>query len=333
MSAAQASTTANIRTLSFSGVLAKSLRAAGHEVVWEVPSVDWTKDFLTQFDSVIVGISPLTSLSANYCYGGLHVITELLDDKRLALVADSPQPAQIEASLKTIVGNPESLTKDFYSNRRGFQKVNNDAQRTRLIATVTRLLNETWPTTIYPKLPWHSIDTIKQQFLKGAADSLVGINLDAELLELKEAETDRRLKWSADSLGTPWAKKVTTNLIYPVSLMKWNKGWADNLVEEQIGRSTGVLITPHKKDGTWWTYRYVQAINTSTPVATLWTESIAIGPSWGNLAATIETLSQDERDIVATEQRESYVAAIPAIDDARTQLHKTLGITKRKATK
>lgn len=333
MSAAQASSTANMRALSFSGVLAKSLRAAGHEVVWEVPSVDWTKEFLGQFDSVIVGISPLTSLSANYCYGGLHVITELYDDSRLTLVVDSPQPAQIEASLKTTVGNPESLTKDFYRNRKGFQKVNSDEQRTRLVGTVARLLNETWPTTIYPQLPWHNMETIKQQFLKGAADSLVGINLDAELLELKDVETDRRLKWSADALGTPWAKKVTTNLIYPVSLMKWNKGWADNLVEEQIGRSTGVLITPHKKDGTWWTYRYVQAINTGTPVATLWTESVAVDPSWGNLAANIETLSQHERDIVATRQRESYIAAIPALDNAREELHKTLGIKKRKATK
>ena len=94
----------------------------------------WTKEFLDQFDSVIVGISPLTSLSANYCYGGLHVVSELLDDKRLTLLVDSPQPGQIIASLKSITANPQAFTKDFYANRQGFQQAGKDAVRTRPVS-------------------------------------------------------------------------------------------------------------------------------------------------------------------------------------------------------
>jgi hypothetical protein len=333
MSAAQASRKANARTLSFTGVLEKSLRDAGHEVVWEVPSFEWTKEFLSQFDSVIVGVSPLTSLSANYCYGGLHVITELLDDKRLRLLVDSPQPGQIIASLKTIAASPKSLTKDFYMNRRGFNQAKQEAVRTRLLATVERLLTATWPVTMYPSLPWQDSAAVHDQFSDNAIQSLVGVNLDAGLLTPAIHQTDRRLKWSADSANSPWIQKVSTGLVYPVSLMKWNKGWADDLVEEQIARSTGVLITPHKKDGTWWTYRYIQAMNTGTPIATLWTETVKIGKSWGNLAANIEALSQEERNTIATKQREEYLAAIPSLNDAYENLHKTLGITKRKAVK
>lgn len=333
MSAAQASRKANARTLSFAGVLEKSLSSAGHEVLWEVPSIGWTKEFLDQFDSVIVGISPLTSLSANYCYGGLHVISELLDDERLTLLVDSPQPGQITASLKSITANPQAFTKDFYTNRQGFQQASKDAVRTRLLATVERLLTATWPTTIYPSLPWQDALTVSNQLSESASQNLVGINLDAELLVPVNYRTDRRLKWSADSLNSPWAQKVATGLVYPVSLMKWNKGWADDLVEEQIARSTGVLITPHKKDGTWWTYRYIQAMNTGTPIASLWTETVKIGESWGNLAANIEALSQDERNTIATKQREEYLSAIPSLIDAQKNLHKTLGITKRKAVK
>jgi rRNA maturation protein Rpf1 len=45
MSAAQASRKANARTLSFAGVLEKSLTNAGHEVLWEVPSTRGQKSF------------------------------------------------------------------------------------------------------------------------------------------------------------------------------------------------------------------------------------------------------------------------------------------------
>jgi hypothetical protein len=333
MSAPQASRKSNERTLSFAGVLDKSLRAAGHAVVWETPSMDWNKEYLDQFDSVIVGVSPLTSLSANYCYGGLHVLSELIDDPKLTLMVDSPQPGQLEASFKTTIGSPETFTKDFYFNRRGFQQASDPVTRTRLLGTVERLLNGAWPTTIYPSLPWHELDTIKTQFTENAAQNLVGINLDAELLVEERHAGERRLKWSADTLDSPWAKKVISTLIYPVSPMKWHKGWEDKLVEEQIGRSTGVLISPHKKDGTWWTYRYVQALNTGTPIATLWTEAVHLDESWGNLAANIETLSQAERDTIAIRQRESYEAGILPLKDARKKLQKTLGITKRKESK
>lgn len=333
MSAAQASSKANSRMLSFAGVLEQSLTSSGHEVVWQVPSIEWTKEFFDQFDSIIVGISPLTSLSANYCYGGLHVITELIDDKRLRLLVDSPQPGQITASLKSIAANPQSFTKDFYANRQGFHQASQDAVRTRLLATVERLLTTAWPATIYPSLPWQDASNVSRQLSEPANQNLVGINIDAELLMPKKLQVERRLKWSADSLSSLWAQKVCNGLVYPVSLMKWNKGWSDSLVEEQIGRSTGVLIAPHKKDGTWWTYRYIQAMNTETPIATLWTETVKIGESWGTLAANIEALSQDERNTIAIRQRDEYLAAIPSLDDARENLRKILDITKRKATK
>lgn len=333
MSAPQASRKSNERTLSFSGVIEKSLQAAGHTVTWEVPSFEWTREYLDQFDAVVVGVSPLTSLSANYCYGGLHVITEMLDSKKLTLVVDSPQPGQLEASLKTVLASPETLTKDFYANRRGFQQANDPVVRKRLLRTVEHLLHGSWPTTVYPSLPWQELSSIKAQLVDGARESLVGLNLDAELLTEAVSTGERRLKWSADTLTSPWAKKVISTLIYPVSPMKWHKGWNDKLVEDQMSRSTGVLISPHKKDGTWWTYRYVQALNTGTPIATLWTEAVDLDESWGNLAANIETLSQVERDTIANRQRESYMAGILPLKEARAKLQKTLGITKRKASK
>jgi hypothetical protein len=98
--------------------------------------------------------------------------------------------------------------------------------------------------------------------------------------------------------------------------MKWNKGWTDEQVLEQIARSIGAIISPDKKDGTYWSYRYVQSMNTNTPVVTDWKESHALGDAWNVLATSIDTMSQDKRDLIATAQREIYIASIPSKQNA-----------------
>lgn len=328
MSAAQASAPANSRTLSFTGAINKSLLASGHSVTWAVPQIDWTDEFLDSFDSVVVGVSPITSLSANYCYGGLSTIARLWESNKLTLLIDAPQVSQLEASFRTISANPERLTKDFYVNRKGFQLASTENVRKSLLAAVDRLLNEVWPVTIYPSLPWKDDTSVHSQLVAGAKENLVGISVDAELVKDPIEVHDRRLKWSTDHFSTPWSKSTLQTIIYPASPMRWHKGWDDNLVQDQISRSIGALISPHKNDGTWWSHRYIQALNTLTPVASLWQETSALGEAWSYLAATIETVSQDERDSIALEQRSSYLQAIPSLEEARSTLETTLRINK-----
>ena len=91
-SAPQASAEANERSLSFSKVLSIVLSQQGHTVVQQIPDVSWTLNDLDEYDCVLVGISPLTSLSANYVYGALSVIDVLRDTGRLRLFFDAPDP-------------------------------------------------------------------------------------------------------------------------------------------------------------------------------------------------------------------------------------------------
>ena len=328
MTAPQASENANARNLGFVGVLNAVLSDAGHEVTWISPSVHMTKESLNQFDSVIVGVTPITSVGASRAYGALSLIGHLWGDSKLTLLIDAPSSSQIEPSFRSVVTNPASLTKSFFSNRKEYSTVLADASiSARLHSAVGHLLNEEWPTTIYSSLPWSAQEDVKLP--ANAKKNLVAVNLDAHLIQENPVAVDRRQKWVVDAPSTPWSSAVLKTLELPNSLMKWNKGWDDNQVMDQFTRSIGALITSHKKDGTWWTYRYVQALNSNTPVATDWKFSSRIGAAWSSLASAIESMSQQKRDLLATAQREAYLANIPGKQTALNILETTLKISRK----
>ena len=321
MSAPQASPSANQKSLSFAGVLNQVLTSAGHEVTWASPSVYMTRESLDKFDAVLVGVSPISSVGSNRVYGALSVINTLKDSNKLTLFVDAPNTSQIEPSLKSVINNPESLTKPFFSYRKEYS---NEVADKDLLSTVLSganyLYTQDWVTTIYPQLPWKSSTKLSSN----AKKNLIGINLDAHLIVSEPIESDRRPKWVIDNLSTPWAKNTMATLSLPNSLMKWNKGWTDSQVLDQISRSIGAVVSPDKKDGTYWSYRYIQAMNTNTPVVTDWVESYVLGDAWNILATNIDTMSQDKRDLIATAQREIYVSSIPSKQNAVDNLQQLI---------
>jgi hypothetical protein len=321
MSAPQASPNANQKSLSFAGVVNKVLTDAGHEVVWGDPSVHMTADSLSGFDSVVVGVSPISSMGANRVYGALHLINILWDSNKLSLFVDTPNPSQIEASLRLTETNSASLTKPFFSYRKEYSDVVSDQKLLdSVIGGVDKLFNREWGTTFFPSLPWKK----ELKIANNARKNLTGLNLDAYLIDVPAQTVERRPKWVADTMSTNWAKSTVATVSLPSSPMKWNKGWDDIQVLDQIQRSIGVLISPDKKDGTYWSYRYAQSIGTGTPVITDWKESHLLGEAWAVLASSIDTMSQPKRDLVATAQREIYIANIPNKKNALKQLEQLL---------
>lgn len=330
MSAPQASNSANNKSLAFAGVLNKVLLESGYSVDWTDPNINLTREDLDAYDSVIVGISPITSLSANRAYGALHIIDLLWDSPKLKLFIDAPQVNQITFSINSIISNPSSFTKSFFSYRKDFNKVTADeVLRTRLLNCIYKLGNDSWPSVLYPSLPWSDPDRIKKLLPKNVTQ-IVPINLDSYLLEDPDNSTEKREKWVIDNYKTDWVKSTVKSLVIQHFPMKWNKGWTDIQVFEQISRSLGVLITPYKKDGTWWSYRYIQALNSSTPIATEWKESSRIGTAWTVLASSIEAMSPESRKLLAMAQRDLYVSFIPGKEKALTILKTALGLNTNK---
>jgi hypothetical protein len=284
-----------------------------------------TDEYLKSFDSVIVGISPITSLSANRVYGALHVIDRLWDHKSLTLFVDAPKVNQITASLKSTMMNKESFTKNFFSYRKDYKKVISDQQTSdRLFATVEKLFLGEWPTTLYPSLPWSDESAI-YELLPIGARKLVGMNFDSFLFVDVEMPTSRRSKWAVDTYKSKWTTKTLNTLAQPHTPMKWNKGWTDEQVLDQINRSIGAIIAPADREGSWWTYRIAQALSAYVPVVTDWKHSSKLGPEWDILAGAVEDMTDELRYVLAVTQRQSYMAAIPtkqkAISDIETALN------------
>lgn len=330
MSAPQASAKANTTNLGFASLIEKALSTAGHDVVWTDPNINFSKEMVESFDSVIVGVSPLTSLGSNRAYGALAVIGAVLQyaPEKLSLLVDAPNVSQIEVSLKAILNAPDSLVKPFYSYRKGYSDVKKSQElQDKLIGVVRHLSENEWPTTIYPQLPWKSFESVADKLPTGARSKLVGINLDSFALRDALDNDERALKWTSDDVKHKWTQSVAATLEYPCLPMKMSKGWTDADVEGQIARSVGVLIAPDKKQETWWSYRYIQAMNRLTPVATNWYESQDLSAAWAVLAASIESASEDKRRLIATAQRESYVASIPDTIGATKLLVSTLNLS------
>ena len=327
MSASQASLNANRRSLSFAGVIHDFLTESGHDVVMCDPRVSWSLEDVEEYSAVIVGVSPITSLSANKAYGALNLIDLLWEDPRLRLLVDAPHPAQISASLRSVSTKPGNLTKPFYAYRQGYQLAANKTVSTRLLGAVERLLNDTWPETIYPSLPWRDSFLVSDELPAGARSGLSGINLDSFLVaeSAPKGDIEKIAKWAADNTTSTWTKKVQKTLALPVSPMRHTKGEDDRQVSSQILRSVGSLISPHR-DGTWWTYRYIQSLNAGVPVATDWKESQHIGNSWSVLPATIEHLSDGARRDLAWDQLQDYMSAIPRRENVRKTLEDLLGL-------
>jgi len=327
MSAPHASAEANKRSLSFAGLICNVLSQLGHEVVQDDPDISWNINDLDQYDLVLIGLSPLTSLSANRVYGALNLIDLLQESSKLRFFIDAPEPTRITASLRAIVKTPDNLTKPFYSYRKGFMYATVPGMASNLLAVVNRLLNDEWPTTLYPALPWSGTGKIISQLPAGAAESLCAINLDSYILSTQDSiEVEKRDKWVVENYNTSWIKEVTGMLTYQSVPMKWHKGWNDEQVFSQISSGIGSLISPYQTGGTWWSYRLIQSLNASTPVATDWRESQAIGDSWTYLASHIETLPIDKRVEVAHAQREEYAKSIPSRRDAAVTVSDALNL-------
>lgn len=331
MTSAHCSSDLNSRSLNFAGVMNKVLTLAGHTVVWGNPSVYMSKQQFSDYDAVIVGVSPATSLSSNRIYGALHLIEEFWGDDKLTLFVDVPTVSQIASSFKSFSLNKESVTKPFFSSRKEYDSVaGNEQIFEKVFSASKRLGNDDWANnTIYPSLPWKTRSLIKLG--SNAKSRLFKVNLDSYLLSDYEIEgaIEKVEKWVCDQPKSKWATKIQSHLSLPVVPMKWEKKIDDDQVFNQIARSSAVLICPDQRDGTYWNYQYIQAMNAGVPIATQWQESYSMSDSWGVLASNIDVMDESQRKFLAMAQKESYSKTIPNKELSLYLLERVIGVRKK----
>lgn len=284
------------------------------EVSWAIPSTTWTSKHLDKYDYVFVGVTPPTSLSANKAYGGLHIIDLLWDSPKLRLVLDSPQVWQYKNSIRKAANDPSNgLFSSFYSLRWEYQA----AKEIKSVSEAVKKLSiKKWPTTIYPGLPWKSDESAALAVGLDVSSSLVALNLDAINLVDPIYSDNRQPFWSVDDSKLSWARKLVGTIKYETVDVRSKRGYSDEDAAGTISDSIGLIIPPQdRKVGTWWSYRYVQGLNTATPIVTNWLETKGFSSSWAKLAYQVEDMSPEDRLTLAEEQRRVYVDSIPSRDE------------------
>lgn len=302
-------------TDTFAGLLVKSLESGGHDVVWTDPSVSFTKDYLSEFDSVVVGLAPPTSTAAHRIYGALSVIHYANELGTLRLFLDAPEPRRVWAGLRAIYKKPDDLTKEFHRKRKEFNKTSHNGTLDRLHNAVRILFTEEWPTTVFPVFPWMSYPSVSTEIPMTNSKNLVGLNFDSRLLaHAHENVPVESTYWVADVINSKWTKtleKTITNRVDSVRASKWE---SSSDTHSRIRGAIGCLVSTHRHGNPWWSVALPQALASGIPVVTDWKLSSMLGPEWSVLAHAVEDMNQYDRMILAESQRTSYLGSVPEWD-------------------
>lgn len=336
MTAAHCSQRTAARSASFSYLVSLMLERAGVEVTLDEPSMLASDVSLGAYDSIIVGVAPVTSTSATRAYGALHVLDVLDGDSRVRLLVDAPDPVKITHSLRA-AADGSSLVKPFYSRRKDYEQAVKEKERLALV--VQRLIARDWPSTLFPALPWGSGLKALDDQLPSAAQSAVSVCVDHEYARVfssrysKVQRDSRKMMapwspWVASLPTSRWTDRVSKGVSRNVEPLRSRKTQADVDAVTTMSKSFGLLLSPFDRS-CWWSTSHLQAMHLGAPVVSDWRETSSIGSAWSLLAQSVEEMTAEEVDALVLAQREQYYAAIPveqaalwALVDALTQPRK-----------
>ena len=302
----------------------KTLATAYEEfaaVTWAEPKISWTKSDLEAFDQIVFGFSPPTSMGANHLYGAINVLNFMYESPKLRLVVDSPQMWQYKNSLRAFKRDPDQIFGSFYANRKYYEEAKKPKTREAAESLAYKLASVEWPTSIVPSLPWHSDEDLAKKVNFITNESIVPVNLDSLILQSSTPEIGRADQWAVDNTKSSWFLTTKNTLRFPTISVKSSTKPKDSEARERINSSMGLIVAPQDRNlGTWWSYRYIQALNTTTPIATYWQESGRLSPEWSVLGYQLEDMQPYERQHTAFQQVKTYKANILEKNDAINKL-------------
>lgn len=302
----------NLLSPTFTGLIHKALTHGRHDVTWIEPSVSLSKEYLEEFDSVVVGLAPPNSTAAHRIYGALSVIQYAHELGTLRLVIDAPEPKRVWAGIRAIKQRPEELTKEFYSKRREYRKVSDDGTLDRLHAAVDTLFTQEWPNTVYPTFPWMSYPSVSTEIPMASPKNLIGLNFDSDVVSLQSGYSASYSDyWVVDASNTKWTKQIEQTVksrVIPARISRWEE---NSEVISRMSGAIGCLVSVYKHANPWWSIALAQSLSNNVPVVTDWRLSSMLGESWSVLAQSVEEMSWPDRMDLAKEQKTSYLNAVP----------------------
>jgi hypothetical protein len=316
--ASQCSENANNRLSTFTGLFKDALDEIKCDVTWKKPQLTMSKEYLDQYDLIVVGIASPQSLAANYVYAGLWVASQAKDLGKLRLIVDAPDPYWIWSGIRDCNDNPQKLFKPFYASRRNYLEAQDPRYSEPIYSFLKHLYTERWVKTIVPSIPWFSKEVVSNAIKNIQTEDIIGICYDREIIDasLDRIEPSYGKYWCADAPNSNWTKKVIKNLIYEVLPVRSNK-YSDSVeVLNRIENSIGTLISTYKNNDPWWSIAISQSIAAGVPVVTDWRHTSWVGAEWASLPSTVEEMSPNQRLIVAQSQKNFYRDATPSREES-----------------
>lgn len=306
--ASHTSVQANIRNMKFTGLLSMALIHSGVEI--ELRDVSSSESF-EQYDKVIVGLSPFTSLSSNKIYNALDTINRSGD--KTVLLMDSPDPHLVYRSMTSSLNNPSIMSKDLYSKRKNFQEfINNKSFSESVISGINKVLTKKLPLLV-PSVPYFSHTP---ESLRVKTEDLIELNFDSFFESDNYYEERESSKyWIADSRKNIWVEQVGNSLSN--SVLNFKRGHYDSDIDlvDRVLESFGYLKNNHRYDNPWWSRNIMLTLSCGVPVFSDWRFTSKMGDSWSLLPHTVEGLSHASRKELSVEQKSSYLSLCPTWEE------------------
>jgi len=286
------------------------------DVTISEPKLSWTRSYLQEFDAVIVGITPPTSIAANKIYGAIHVLDLMYESNKLRIVVDSPQVWQFKNSINSFTRNPLQVFGSMYRLRKDYEEAS-----TKHVSTIKSLADKMssiqWPKTYVPLLPWSTVESVAASTGFLPVSSTIGLQIDSIFLDRKAgSDMVKAQRWAVDNVKSSWWISLAKTLRYPGIALSSSKKLKDSEAEQTIAKSIGLIIPPQdRKVGTWWSYRYIQALNLNSPIVTYWQDAHGFSESWSKLAYQVEDMDAFDRQNLAEMQFKDYVDSVPNLHD------------------
>ena len=315
----------NRRSRTFFGLLSEHFSTVeGAEVVRRGCSVHDRADTYSEFDKVIIGVAPFQALGANRSYGALAAIEALWGSDKLVLAVDQPDPSLVTRGLRSTLANRSAVIKPFYRYRSEYEDVATDAGvLERLIAGMTALLEDEWPSTLVPVTPWGDLTAVRTALPAGASGALVPTNVDGTLIKEIRAEGRAPLPVPA---GAGWSheKHADNKWLQALNLSREktelpvnHRIVVEGQVRDQLSASLGFLHAPVGGEW-WWTPRVATSLALGTPVFTDWQQASLVSDAFSVFPSQLEASDPrwaiDARKLAA-DQLDAYAQAIPGANE------------------
>jgi hypothetical protein len=315
------------RTPTFANLLVRTFQSAGVDATHMDPNIHWDEDFLKEFDLVVVGIAPTTSITANKIYPAFITAEKARKLGNLSLMIDAPESFKIPPSLRAWADS-DTTFKSFYDKRKNYlDVVENTELRAQVEGFVSYLSQEEWPTTFYPTFPWSDKKTLVKNLPSLREENLVGVSVDSYVLlqppKIKNLYSTEEEYWTCDSMN-PYGKNEAKKLIKKVVPTKEAAMESENQTLIRIRESIGTLIATYRNNESWWSPVLSQSLSQGVPVCHDWKYTGYLGEEWSHLATTIETMNITERDELAYTQKQSYLSRLPHQDEINEDILKTI---------